>query len=69
MSLPEHLHPKTYWEHRCGLTEELIGQLMRRLVRHLPTAAHDDLQSLVDDWAKLLGEITAKFPPSPEQTP
>ena len=64
--MPEHLHPKTYWEKRCALAEEAVQQLARLLAAYvLPPAAQEDLARWASDWNRLAGELNAEHPPEP----
>jgi hypothetical protein len=63
MSLPEHLHPKTYWERRCELLEASIERLVYILGNYsMPPAGNQALADHMRVWSRLLGELQQEFP-------
>lgn len=69
MSLPEHLHPKTYWEERCELLEESVFRLASILANSaMPPQAASQVRLHVDDWNRLIAEIGSRFPPPEENS-
>lgn len=66
MSLPEHLHPKTYWEERTALLEQSIVRLCRILDSYtMPPAGAEAVNDHFRDWNRLLAELERKYPPEP----
>ena len=64
MPLAEHLHPKTYWEERCGLLEESVFRLAGILAQQgLPPQAAYAVQEHVREWDRLLSDLTNKHDP------
>lgn len=61
--LPEHLHPKTYWEERCELLEESVERLVRILSAYsMPPAGEQALWAHMADWGRLQKELADKHP-------
>ncbi len=63
MPLPEHLHPKTYWEERTELLEESVFRLISVLAQtSLPPQAVYAVQEHVNEWNRLLTDLTNSHP-------
>lgn len=62
MSLPEHLHPKTYWEERIALAEQAMVQFLRVIGYHSSPACMNSLNDVMDEWNKLMGDLNDKYP-------
>lgn len=60
--LAEHLHPKTYWEHRCELLEDAMHTFVRIVAEHGSIAVRIDLVRFIEDWGNNLRKITEAHP-------
>lgn len=61
--LPEHLHPKTYWEKRCEVLEESVNLLVQIIANYsMPPAGHQALEAHMRDWGRIQSELIARHP-------
>lgn len=60
--LPEHLHPKTYWEERAELAEEAMVEFLRVLAVHMSPTCVAGLRSVMDQWDDNITKINERYP-------
>lgn len=61
MPLPEHLHPRTYWEERCSILEQAVVELSRILAYYLPERANVQLAAHAEEWNRLHAVLTDRY--------
>lgn len=63
MGLPEHLHPKTYWERRAELTEESLRRLITIMANlEFSPAMCQAAAEHSREWNRLIGELGNQSP-------
>lgn len=68
MSLPDHLHPKTYWEQRCELCESAVFELLKILHNTGTPQQQYAINDFAGQWDRNLTELTSQFPPPDDKT-
>lgn len=66
MALPEHLHPKTYWEKRAELMEESVWRLANILAGALPPQYGHMVGDHMRQWGDLINKLKDERPAPPD---
>ena len=58
--MTDHLDPNTYWEKRCNLLDQLLGNLMNRIGNNFPFM-QGELSQMFTEWNKSLNLLEEEY--------